>query len=96
MTGAFLITFAQLEKTGSTGKVFIPLEILKFNSTFETRNRSLFFAPFPHFYLGVLFTSRSAEFQLNSKNAYISKCIHKCINMYERTPVVIRYFKDFS
>ena len=25
--GAFLITLTQLEKTGSTGKVFIPLEI---------------------------------------------------------------------
>ena len=26
MIGAFLITLTQLEKTGSTGKVFIPLE----------------------------------------------------------------------
>ena len=27
MTGAFLITLTQPENTGSTGKVFIPLEI---------------------------------------------------------------------
>ena len=27
MIGAFLITLTQFEKTGSTGKVFIPLEI---------------------------------------------------------------------
>ena len=27
MIGAFLITLTQLDKTGSTGKVFIPLEI---------------------------------------------------------------------
>ena len=27
MNGAFLITLTQLEKTGSTGEVFIPLEI---------------------------------------------------------------------
>ena len=27
MIGAFLITVTQLRKTGSTGKVFIPLEI---------------------------------------------------------------------
>ena len=35
------------------------------------------------------------EFQLNSKSAYIPKCIHKYINMYECTFVVIRAFKDF-
>ena len=30
------------------------------------------------------------EFQLNSKSAYIPRCIHKGINMYECTSVVIR------
>ena len=35
LIGAFLITLIQLEKTGSTGKVFIPLEILKINSKLE-------------------------------------------------------------
>ena len=33
----------QLEKTGSIGKVFIRLEILTLNSTFETSKRSRFF-----------------------------------------------------
>ena len=33
------------------------------------------------------------EFQLNSKSAYIPECIHKCINYYECTSIVIR---DFS
>ena len=51
MIGACLITFTQIEKTGSTGKTFIPLEIKKLNSTFETRNRSRFFAPFPRSFL---------------------------------------------
>ena len=51
MIGAFLITLTQLEKSGSIGKIFILLEILKLNSTFETRNRSRFFAPFPRSYL---------------------------------------------
>ena len=46
MTRAFLITLTQLEKTGSTGKVFIPLEIIKLNSTFQTRNSLRIFAPF--------------------------------------------------
>ena len=36
--GAFLKRLAHLEKTVSIGKVFIPLEILKLNSTIETRN----------------------------------------------------------
>ena len=41
----------------------------------------------------MLFTSLSAdEFQLNSKKAYIPKCIHKCININECTSVVIRDF----
>ena len=35
MTGAFLITLTQLEKTGSTGKVYIPLEILKIKLDFR-------------------------------------------------------------
>ena len=32
------------------------------------------------------------EFQLNSESAYIPRCIHKCINIYECTFVVIRDF----
>ena len=32
------------------------------------------------------------EIQLNSNSAYIPKWIHKCINMYESTSVVIRAF----
>ena len=51
MIGAFLITWIQLEKTGSIGKVFITLKINKLNSTFETENPSRFFAPFPRLYL---------------------------------------------
>ena len=51
MTGAFWIKWTQIEKTGSIGNVFIPLEIYKLNSTFETRNRSRFFAPIPRSYL---------------------------------------------
>ena len=39
---AFLKTLTQHEKIGSTGKVFIQLEILKLNSTFEHGNRSFF------------------------------------------------------
>ena len=45
MIDTFLImdqTEKTFEKTGSIGEVFIPLEIYKLNSTFETRNRSLF------------------------------------------------------
>ena len=78
MIGAFLITLTQLEKTGPTGRVFIPLEILKLNSTFETRNRSRFFSRHYHVRLWrVLFTSLSAdEVQLNSKSAYIAKCVN--------------------
>ena len=37
MTSAFLMKLTQLEKIGSTDKVFIPLEIYKLNSTFETK-----------------------------------------------------------
>ena len=40
----------------------------------------------------VQFTSAD-EFQLISKSAYIPRCIHKCINMYECTSVGII---DFS
>ena len=47
MIGNFRITLAQLEKTISIKTVFIQLKILKLNSTFETRNRSRFFYPFP-------------------------------------------------
>ena len=89
----FLITITQIEKTGSTGIIFIPLEIENLNSTFETRNRSRFQRHFHVRIWRVLFTSLSAdEFQLNSKSAYIPKCIHKRINMYECIPVVIRAF----
>ena len=43
------------------------------------------------------FTSLSAdEFQLNSKCAYIHKCNHRCINMYECTCAVIREKKTIS
>ena len=83
MISAFLIKLTQLEKTRSTGKVFIPLEIIKLNSTFQTKIVHEFLR---HFYLRciwrVLFTQLSAdEFQLNSESAYIPKSIHKCINV---------------
>ena len=76
--GAFLITLTQLEQPGSTGKVFIPLEIYKLNSTFETRNFSHFLLHHLHVHIWrVLFTSLSAdEFQFNSKSAYIPNCIN--------------------
>ena len=91
MIGAFLITLTQLEKTGSTSKVYIPPEILNLNSTFVTRNRSRFSCHFRVHIWRVLFTSPSAdEFQLNFKNAYIPKCIHKCINVYHRTSVFLK------
>ena len=32
-------------------KFFIPLEVYKLNTTFETRNRSRFIQPFPRSYL---------------------------------------------
>ena len=73
----FLMTLIQLEKTGSTGKVFVPLEILKLNSTFKTRNRSRFLRYFHVRIWKLLFTSLSAdEFQLNSESAYIPTCIN--------------------
>ena len=54
--GAFLTTFTQLEKTGSTGKVFIPLESKKINSTFEPEIVHVFCAistfVFVEWYLG--------------------------------------------
>ena len=61
--GTFLITLNQLEKTGSIGKGFIPLEIKKLNSTFDTRNRSRFLAPFFHDRIW--------------RSAYIPMCIDK-------------------
>ena len=43
-----------------------------------------------------LFTSFSAdEFQLNSKSAFIRKCIHKGTNIYKCTSVVIRLSYDW-
>ena len=51
MICASLISLTQHEKIGSKGKVFIPQETLKSNSTFEIRNRLRFFAPFPRSYL---------------------------------------------
>ena len=51
MIGAFLITLNQLQKTESTSKVFIPLEIQKLNSTFKTGNHSRVFVPFPRSHL---------------------------------------------
>ena len=47
------------------------------NSTFETRNRSRFFAPFPRLYLEeAIYVTFSNEFQLNSKSAlYLSASI---------------------
>ena len=73
-----LITLTQLEKTRSTGKVFIPMEILKLNSTFETRNRSRFFAPFPRSYLDsaiyVTF-SKIISIELKNSNIYLSALI---------------------
>ena len=51
MTGAFLITLTQFEKTGSTGKVLFRWKPKKLNSTFETKNRSRTFAPFARSYL---------------------------------------------
>ena len=93
MIGAFLITLTQLKKTGSIGKVFIPLEIQKINFTFENTTRSRFFASFPRSYLvsaTYIILSRSKSFEL--KKAYILKCIYKCINMYECISVLIRGF----
>ena len=46
MIGVFLISLTLLQKTRSTGKAFIPLEILKLIFTFETRDRPRIFAPF--------------------------------------------------
>ena len=70
MIGAFLITLTQLEKTGSIGKVFIPLEIYILNSIFEIRNRSNFLRHFHVRIWRVLLTSLSAdEIQLISKSA---------------------------
>ena len=58
--GALLIALIQLEKIGPMGKVFIHV----FSRHLHVRIWI------------VLFTSLSAdEFQLNSKSAYISKCI---------------------
>ena len=61
MTGTFLITLTQLEKTGSTVKAFITLEIYKLNFTVETRNRSRFLRHFNVCIWRVLFTSLSAD-----------------------------------
>ena len=65
-----MITGTQQEKTGSIGKIFIPVEIVNFNSF--RRNRLRFCAPFPRSQFemhNLLFTSLSAdEFQLNSKS----------------------------
>ena len=72
MIGAFLIAWTQLEKTGSIGKVFIPLEIYKLNSIFEAGKRSRFFGPFPRSYLesAIYFTfSRWISFE-------VKKCIY--------------------
>ena len=65
---------------------------------YRNRYRSRFFlGRFDVRICRVLFTSPSAdEFQLNSKSAYISKCIHKCINIYECIYVVISDFQVFS
>ena len=52
-----------------------------------------------HFYIRIRraqFTQISAdEFQLNSKSAYIPKCIHKCNKIYECTSVDMKAFEDF-
>ena len=66
------------------------------SATFKTSKCSLTFVPFHVRNWRLLFTPLSAdELQMISKSAYITECIHKCINMYGRTPVVITAFKDF-
>ena len=73
MTGAFLIKLTQLEKTGSIGKIFIPLGNLKIPfSKLEIVNVFLHHLHVPIW--RVLFMSFSAdELQLNSQSAlYLS------------------------
>ena len=76
MTDAFVVTLTQLEKTGSTGKVLNPMEILTLNCALKLE---VVHEISHHLHVRiwrVLFTSLSAdEFQLNSKSAYISKRI---------------------
>ena len=77
MIGANLITLTQLEKTGSTGRVLIPLEISKSNSTFETRSRSRFST----FVFGEGYLRHFQQMNFFRR-----------INMYECTSLVIRDF----
>ena len=79
MIDTFLIKLTQLEKTGSIGKVFSSwVNVIKKESIIKCSIST--------------FETRNCS-ELNSKSAYIPKCIHnKCINMYEYTTVVIRAF----
>ena len=96
MNGAFLITLTQLEKSGSTAKVFIPLEILKLIPLSKLEIVHVFSRHFHVPIWRVLLPSLSADdFELNSKSAYIPKCIYLGINMCECTSVVIKAFKKF-
>ena len=64
----------------------------KLNPTFETRNRSHFCAISTFIFGECYLCPFQDEFQLNPKSAYIPKCIHQRINMYQCTSVVIRDF----
>ena len=94
MISTFLITRFLLEKTGSyvKRKGFYSAENLKNKFHFQNKkNRSCFFASFPS---SNLESAIYVNFIRCISIAYITKCIHKYINMYECTSVV-RAFKDF-
>ena len=47
MIDNFAITLTQFEKSGSMGKLFIPVEILKLIFSLETKVYTRFYSPFP-------------------------------------------------
>ena len=78
MIYTFVITLIQLEKSGSTGKVFFYAWNLKIKNTFETKNRSRFFSRFPRSYV-----SSAIYAFIRWISIKLKKCIYTQVHSYK-------------
>ena len=77
-----LPTLSQLEKNGSTSIVFVSLEILKSNSTFETKNQFTFFRAISTFVFGECYLRQQMNFNRAQKvHIYLSAFLNTSICM---------------
>ena len=94
MIGAFLIAITQIENTGSTGKVLIPLEIKKQIPLSKLEIVHVFSRHFHNRIWRVLFTSLSADkFQ---KALYLSASIFKDFLLKKISKTYIRVLTTFT